>query len=113
MKRDFEKYFPLPLHIEEDETGQLRTLCPASGTAFMDFGIVEGPLDFDGYDVQEYLVQCANLMPEAVEVIRDLVKIVSQPDYDPDSLDYADYVVQRAKELLAKMEGGAEDATNP
>ena len=110
MKRDFEKYFPLPLHIEEDETGQLRTLCPASGTAFMDFGIVEGPLDFDGYDVQ---VQCANLMPEAVEVIRDLVKIVSQPDYDPDSLDYADYVVQRAKELLAKMEGGAEDATNP
>lgn len=109
MKRDFEKYFPLPLHIEEDETGQLRTLCPASGTAFMDFGIVEGPLDFDGYDVQEYLVQCANLMPEAVEVIRDLVKIVSQPDYDPDSLDYADYVVQRAKELLAKLEGGAED----
>lgn len=56
-----------------------------------------------------YLVQCANLMPEAVEVIRDLVKIVSQPDYDPDSLDYADYVVQRAKELLAKLEGGAED----
>lgn len=106
MKRDFEEYFPLPWHIEEDEAGQLRTLCPASGEAFMDFGIVEGPLDFDGYDVQEYLVRCANLMPAAVEVIKDLVKIVSQPDYDPDSLDYADYVVRRAEELLAKLEGG-------
>ena len=56
-----------------------------------------------------YLVQCANLMPEAVEVIKDLVKIVSQPDYDPDSLDYADYVVWRAEGLLAKLEGGADD----
>ena len=71
MKRDFEEYFPLPFHIEEDETGQLRTLCPASGTSFMDFGIVEGPLEFDGYDVQEYLVKCANLMPEAVEVLNE------------------------------------------
>ena len=70
LTKSFEQDFPLPFHIEEDETGQLRTLCPASGTAFMDFGIVEGPLDFDGYDVQEYLVQCANLMPEAVELLK-------------------------------------------
>ncbi len=69
LTKSFEQDFPLPFHIEEDETGQLRTLCPASGTAFMDFGIVEGPLDFDGYDVQEYLVKCANLMPEAVELL--------------------------------------------
>lgn len=69
LTKSFEQEFPLPWHIEEDETGQLRTLCPASGTAFMDFGIVEGPLDFDGYDVQEYLVQCANIMPE---IARDL-----------------------------------------
>lgn len=65
------------------------------------------------FPVLEFMAKSANLMPEAVEVIRDLVKIVSQPDYDPDSLDYADYVVQRAKELLAKLEGGADDATNP
>ena len=109
LTKSFEQKFPLPFHIEEDETGRLRTLCPASGTAFMDFGIVEGPLDFDGYDVQEYLVKCANLMPEAVEVIRDLVQLASPPDYDPDSLDYADYVVGRAEELLAKLEGGADN----
>lgn len=102
MKRDFEEYFPLPFHIEEDETGQLRTLCPASGTAFMDFGIIEGLLDFDGYDVQEYLVQCANLMPAAVAVIRDLIGIAAVLDYG------ADNAVTRAKQLLAKLEGGAE-----
>ena len=59
---------------------------------------------------RQYLVQCANLMPEAVEVIRDLVQLASPPDYDPDSLDYADYVVGRAEELLAKLEGGANNA---
>lgn len=103
LTKDFEKYFPLPWHIEEDEAGQLRTLCPASGKAFMDFGIIEGPLDFDGYDVQEYLVRCANLMPEAVEVIRDLIGIAAVLDYG------ADNAVTRAKQLLAKLEGGTDD----
>lgn len=107
ITKNFEEHFPLPWHIEEEETGQLRTLCPASGTAFMDFGIVEGPLDFDGYDVQEYLVKCANLMPEAVEVIRDLIGIAAVLDYG------ADNAVTRAKQLLAKLEGGADNAQNP
>ena len=56
-----------------------------------------------GYDVQEYLVQCANLMPEAVEVIRDLIGIAAVLDYG------ADNAVTRAKQLLAKLEGGAEE----
>ena len=62
------------------------------------------------FPVLEFMAKSANLMPEAVEVIRDLVQLASPPDYDPDSLDYADYVVRRAEELLAKLEGGAEDA---
>ena len=121
MKRDFEEYFPLPFHIEEDEMGQLRTLCPASGTAFMDFGIVEGPLDFDGYDVQEYLVKCANLMPEAVEIIkmacfspcRDLCKYAKNgaPSVDVPECDYCPEgaYYERAKAFLAKLEGGMKD----
>ena len=121
LTKSFEQEFPLPFHIEEDETGQLRTLCPASGTAFMDFGIVEGPLDFDGYDVQDYLVKCANLMPEAVEIIkmacfspcRDLCKCakngapsVDVPECD-DCPEGAYY--ERAKSFLAKLEGGANE----
>lgn len=121
LTKSFEQDFPLPFHIEEDETGQLRTLCPASGTAFMDFGIVEGPLDFDGYDVQEYLVKCANLMPEAVEIIkmacfspcRDLCKYAKNgaPSVDVPECDYCPEgaCYERAKAFLAKLEGGNDN----
>ena len=51
-----------------------------------------------------HLVQCANLMPEAVAVIRDLIGIAAVLDHG------ADNAVTRAKQLLAKLEGGAEDA---
>ena len=128
MKREFEKHFPLPWHIEEDETGQLRTLCPASGEAFMDFGIVEGPLDFDGYDVQEYLVRCANLMPEAAALIKrwrdekakrreELCTSCANDEdgyMDSDECDTClckelDADIELADKLLVKLEGGAED----
>ena len=54
-----------------------------------------------------YIIQCANLMPEAVEVIRDLIGIAAVLDYG------ADNAVTRAKQLLAKLEGGADNAQNP
>lgn len=115
LTKSFEQKFPLPFHIEEDETGQLRTLCPASGTAFMDFGIVEGPLDFDGYDVQEYLVKCANLMPEAVEAIKCALDAFGSWPYcdechtkDCENCDM--YIaVRECKALLAKLEREVDD----
>lgn len=116
LTKSFEQDFPLPFHIEEDETGQLRTLCPASGTAFMDFGIVEGPLDFDGYDVQEYLVKCANLMPEAVELLKAAQETMNEActvcaedlgercaTCDREEID------RRISAFLSKLEGGADD----
>ena len=115
MKRDFEEYFPLPFHIEEDEMGQLRTLCPASGTAFMDFGIVEGPLDFDGYDVQEYLVKCANLMPEAARLLNEALRIIEKACIACANIDAyhcglcgREETTREIKALLAELEGGAE-----
>lgn len=106
LTKGFEKVFPLPWKMQRRGTWEYINAENGSG-----LGICIIPAtDYEPKKAaRQYLVQCANLMPEAVEVIRDLVKIVSQPDYDPDSLDYADYVVQRAKELLAKLEGGAED----
>lgn len=103
MTKDFEKYFPLPWHIEEDETGQLRTLCPASGTAFMDFGIVEGPLDFDGYDVQEYLVKCANLMPE---IAHDLKLFFDRRAYIRSPVSEVD--LKRLYNRIAELVGTAQ-----
>lgn len=131
MKHDFEEFFPLPWGIKHrqqcydmgytedffmldlNSKGQGDDVPPS----LVDFTARGGYDHLKGRDdieearkaVLAYIVTCANLMPEAVEVIRDLVKIVSQPDYDPDSLDYADYVVRRAEELLAKLEGGNDN----
>ena len=120
MTKSFEQDFPLPFHIEEDETGRLRTLCPASGTAFMDFGIVEGPLDFDGYDVQEYLVKCANLMPEAARLLNEALRIIEKACIACANIDAyhcglcgREETTREIQALLAKLEGGADNAPNP
>ena len=119
MTKDFEKYFPLPWTVIEHKNGAFmkQNAAPITGKKgykeSVELGLVE-EFSVNSFPPRvaalKYAVKCANLMPEAVEVIRDLVKIVSQPDYDPDSLDYSDHVVRRAEELLAKLEGGAEDA---
>ena len=119
MTKDFEKYFPLPWTVIEHKNGAFMKQNAALITGkkgykeSVELGLVE-EFSVNSFPPRvaalKYAVKCANLMPEAVEVIRDLVKIVSQPDYDPDSLDYSDHVVRRAEELLAKLEGGAEDA---
>ena len=106
MKREFEEYFPLPWKITKE-----KDIVLIKGQGWdIPVIIAEGSAaECAEREALRYAVQCANLMPEAVEVIKDLVKIVSQPDYDPDSLDYADYVVRRAEELLAKLEGGNDN----
>ena len=105
MKHDFEEYFPLPWTIQRKGTWEHINSHNGEGLNIC----IMPYTDFEPKKAaRQYLVQCANLMPEAVEVIRDLVQLASPPDYDPDSLDYADYVVERAKELLAKLKGGAE-----
>ena len=106
MTKDFEKYFPLPWEVKIIDTATFIQ---------SEFEPGEHTIKFNAdniahVDALEYMVKCANLMPEAVEVIRDLVQLASPPGYDPDSLDYADYVVGRAEELLAKLEGGEDDA---
>lgn len=103
LTKGFEKVFPLPWKMQcrgtwehiNAENGKGCNICIIPAT------------DYEPKKAaRQYLVQCANLMPEAVEVIKDLVMIMEQPDYAPESLDCSDYVVQRAKELLAKLEGG-------
>ena len=118
MKRDFEEYFPLPWTVIETKNGAF--MVPNTETLTTEHwfkrslkdGLIE-TFSTNAFPPRvaalKYAVKCANLMPEAVEVIRDLVQLASPPGYDPDSLDYADYVVGRAEELLAKLEGGADD----
>ena len=96
MKREFEEYFPLPWTIQRKGTwghinshnGEGLNICIMPYT------------DFEPKKAaRQYLVQCANLMPEAVEVIRDLIGIAAVLDHG------ADNAVTRAKQLLAKLEG--------
>lgn len=101
ITKDFEKYFPLPWKMHRFGEGDNIITASGEPLCYIKCGKTE-----QNRNACQYLVRCANLMPEAVAVIKDLVMIMEQPDYAPESLDYSDYVVQRAKELLAKLEGG-------
>lgn len=99
MAKDFEKYFPLPWKVKIIDTATFIQ---------SEFEPGEHTIKFNAdniahVDALEYMVKCANLMPEAVEVIRDLIGIAAVLDYG------ADNAVTRAKQLLAKLEGGAEE----
>lgn len=102
LTKSFEKEFPLPWGVEfRDTAAFIRPVdMPEQYSIFLDTNIP------DHIGAVRYAVQCANLMPEAVEVIRDLIGIAAVLDYG------ADNAVTRAKQLLAKLEGGAEDDRN-
>lgn len=100
LTKGFEKVFPLPWKMQRRGTWEYINAENGSG-----LGICIIPVtDFEPKKAaRQYLIQCANLMPEAVEVIRDLIGIAAVLDYG------ADNAVTRAKQLLAKLEGGAEE----
>lgn len=127
ITKDFEKYFPLPWRIDSRQScydmgyvedfiflnlnGDRGAHASKGVPSLIDF-TARNRVDMwtEGYSLEQarmdalkYLVKCANLMPEAVEVIRDLIGIAAVLDYG------ADNAVTRAKQLLAKLEGGAED----
>lgn len=109
MKRDFEKYFPLPWKVETDEDGTFWMIAPAQGRSFLDFGTIHVPKNANVCDVMNYIVLCANLMPEAVAIIKDLCDAAMAADSSIRGLEMTEKVIQRAEALLAKLKGGAED----
>ena len=63
-----------------------------------------------------YLVQCANLMPEAVRLLNEALRIIEKACIACANIDAyhcgfcgREETTQEIKELLAKLEGGAED----
>ena len=58
---------------------------------------------------RQYIVQCANLMPETVAIIKDLCDAaIMAADSSIRGLEMTEKVIQRAEALLAKLEGGAD-----
>lgn len=103
MTKDFEKYFSLPW-----ETTKEKDIVFIKGQDWdIPVVIAEGSIaECAEREALQYAVQCANLMPEAVEILKDLIIATTSNDRSPDGLDYTEDVIQRAEALLTKLEGG-------
>lgn len=112
MKRDFEEYFPLPWTVLETKNGAFVRQNAALITGeksykeLVELGLIE-EFSVNSFPPRvaalKHAVLCVNLMPEAAEVIRDLIGIAAVLDYG------ADNAVTRAKQLLAKLGGGNDN----
>ena len=116
MKHKFEKYFPLPWDIETDEDESFWMITPARGSSFLDFGTIKVPKSADVRDVMNYIILCANLMPEAVRLLNEALRIIEKACIACANIDAyhcgfcgREETTQEIKEFLAKLEGGAED----
>ena len=112
MKRDFEKYFPLPMQLNKADI-----LMSANGDILSYFSTsLTTPERRKAYkQTIQYLVQCANLMPEAVALLddaRDVMKWTCEICDGEASGRCGGCDVKgigsRIAALLAKLEGGAE-----
>lgn len=116
LTKDFEKYFSLPLKYD-DVHGRItdNNGIPILIPDYMGMSIEQSENDELMID---YVVRCANLMPEAIEIIklacfspcRDLCKYAKNgaPSIDVPECDYCPEgaFYERAKDFLAKLEGG-------
>ena len=118
MTKGFEKVFPLPWKMQRRGTWEYINAENGSG-----LGICIIPAtDYEPKKAaRQYLVQCANLMPEAVELLKDtntklkqLCEICGFENIGNECIRCTmPGFVTRVDALLAKLEGGADDATNP
>ena len=118
--RKLEKDFSLPWHLQR--VGEASEIITASGNPL--FYIKCGKTEQD-WNACKYLVHCANLMPEAVELLKsadekllDLcctcVNAMSEAGYSVDCKNCnVESLDTNIKELLAKLEGGTDNAPNP
>lgn len=113
MTKDFEKYFPLPWNIETDEDESFWMITPARGSSFLDFGTIKVPKYADVRDVMNYIVQCANLMPEAVELLKaaqetmnEACTVCAEDLGERCAICDREEIDRRITALLAKLEGG-------
>lgn len=101
--RKLEKDFSLPWHLQR--VGEASEIITASGNPLV--YIKCGKTEQD-WNACKYLVHCANLMPEAVAIIKDLCDAAMAADSSIRGLEMTEKVIQRAEALLAKLEGGAK-----
>lgn len=125
MKRDFEEYFPLPWAVIEHPNGAFMKPNAAAITGNRGFKESVESEFLETFRVNpfpprvsalKYAVQCANLMPEAVRLLNEALRIIEKACIACANIDAyhcgfcgREETTQEIKELLAKLEGGAED----
>ncbi|MGE9959147.1 hypothetical protein [Cloacibacillus porcorum] len=117
MTREFEKYFPLPWKIVRREVAYEQgygetfySLC--LGGRVIPFVHLEGGSRNNEekalFVALEYLTACANLMPEAERLLRDLLYGLAWLTCEEDKK--RELMMLKIKVFLAKLEGGGGDA---
>ena len=113
MKRDFEEYFPLPFKYNEIH----ERITDGNGLPLliMDFIGMSEEQSENHSVLGTYLVQCANLMPEAARLLNEALRIIEKACIACANIDAyhcgfcgREETTREIKELLAKLEGGAE-----
>ena len=116
MTKGFEKYFPLPWEVKIIDTATFIQSVFEPRCHVVEFNAD----NMAHIAALEYMVNCANLMPEAVELLKAAQETMNEAcevcaedlgercaQCDREKID------RRITALLAKLEGGADDATNP
>ena len=117
MKHEFEEYFPLPWGTTKE-----KDVVFINGQGWnIPVIIAEGSVaECAEREALRYAVQCANLMPEAVEVLDKCTsELLKRCDYCAGKGGRACIGCSNSEmrteihALLAKLEGGADNAQNP
>lgn len=129
MTREFEKYFPLPLRVDDTDDVNIFTANSKIGYIRVAdikgwdtlrekslFGLTASQAHKIQKDVANYLVTCANLIPEAMEALKTACKALEmikgssfcETCDDNELCEYCDVQIalKKAVSFLAKLEGG-------
>lgn len=114
--KDFEELFPLPFKYD-DVHGQLKDKDAMCLMTVNYMGMTSEQVENDSV-LGDYLTTCANLMPEAIEIIKYALEQESarceqcqRKNQDCPSCRHSDRIYNM-KKLLAKLEGGGNNAQN-
>ena len=110
MKRDFEEYYALPWTIKH--YGEFDAIFSADELRLC---YVSRPDTERKQAAMSYIIQCANLMPEAVRLLNEALRIIEKACIACANIDAyhcglcgREETTREIKALLAELEGGAE-----
>ena len=111
MTKDFEKYFPLPWKMHRFGEGDNIITASGEPLCYIKCGKTE-----QNRNACQYLVQCANRMPEAVVlfgIVEEVLTLCATRTFDAETKHLLSHTAEAVQTFKKKLEGGAEDATNP